>query len=141
MAEFTIDPNYTGTPDLNIKLKSITANLDLFEAEWTIPADYFADAPITETNYTTFKANYITDGSTPESLNIDLNQWALDMGFPDGSRHLFTIEMFLEDGDCVSLTKSFNYRLTVADAIPFDSKILESGIVKITESGDIKIIE
>ncbi len=115
--ELFLDPNYNGTPDLNVKLKSITSGLTLFEAEWTLPADYFADAPNSETDWTTFKSNYVADGTTSESLIIDLNQWALDNGYSVGNRHLFTVEVYLTDGTCTSATKIFNYTITLTSDV------------------------
>jgi len=137
--EIFITPNAPTSTTVTVAFKSITANLTMATAEWSIGDDYYATSPISETGWTAFKSTYVSDGSVSESLLVDFNQWALDNGYLSGSKHKFCVDLFVTSSEgCVSDTKSFCYNTTIT--VTVSNRILsESGDSLITESGDYLI--
>ena len=120
MPEIFITPNAPSSTTVTVAFKSITANLTLATAEWNIGDDYYATTPVSETGWTAFKASYVTDGTVPESLIVDFNQWALDNGYLDASKHKFCVDLFVTSAEgCVSGTKPFCYNTQIVEALSF----------------------
>ncbi len=137
--EIFITPNAPTSTTVTVAFKSITANVTMATAEWNIGDDYYATAPISETGWVAFKATYVSDGSVPESLIVDFNQWALDNGYLNGSKHKFCVDLFVTSSEgCISDTKPFCYNTKIFST---SGKTVEDGAQKTTENGVVKIVE
>ena len=82
---------------------SNTTSEQLFTATWTIGDSLFSDTPTSETDWTAFKATYVTVGSEDNNINVDLAQWAEDNGsVAGGELHSYTITSFCNSAECQS---------------------------------------
>jgi len=82
---------------------SNTTSEQLFTATWSIGDSLYNDAPTTNTDWTSFKSTYVTEGTGINNINIDLAKWALDNGSVfGGDLHSFTVSSFCNSSTCQS---------------------------------------
>lgn len=125
----------TGATTKSITLRSETNDVQIFTAVWNVADDIYSDSPISDTGWTTFKNDYVTDSTGADTISVNYEQWAADNGSILGEQHLFRHTVALVLSGC---TKSKTYDKTITVSV--SNRILsESGDSLITESGDYLI--
>jgi len=123
MGSLTLSINGSSSLSKTLLIYSNTTNEQLFTATWGIGEQLFTDTPTSETDWTAFKANYVTVGSEDNNINVDLAQWAADNGsVVGGALHSYTITSFSNNESCQSNLDSNTVEIeAAAAAVPLPS--------------------
>ena len=123
MGSLTLSINGSSSLSKTLLIYSNTTNEQLFTATWGIGDQLFTDTPTSETDWTAFKATYITIGDNDDNINVDLAQWAADNGsVAGGALHSYTITSFSNNESCQSNLDSNTVEIeAAAAAVPLPS--------------------
>ena len=119
MGSLTLSIAGINSASKTLTIYSNTTDTQIFKASWLIGDSLFSDTPTSETDWTAFKATYVTVGTGDNNINVDLAQWAADNGsVAGGALHSYTIETGCANSDGCRGVTTFNTIEVEAAAVP-----------------------
>ena len=124
MGSLTLSIAGSSSTEKSLTIKSNTTGNFIIQSAWSINDSLFTDTPTTDGGWSAFKANYVTEGTGDNNINVDLAQWAADNGsVAGGALHSFSIQSGASNSDgCKAVTQDNTIEVeAAAAAIPLPS--------------------
>ena len=108
---------------------SNTLAAQVFTVTFNLSDNIFTATPVSSTGWTAFKADYITEGTGDNNVNMLLDDYARDNGsLEGGALHSFTLTSFSNSANCQSELNSNTVNIEAsAPANPITYVIIASG--------------